>query len=45
MFKLVSKHMFKEPNIHRYDEYLIQVRDVVKAYRTEAGEFLALKRC
>jgi ABC-type lipoprotein export system ATPase subunit len=35
--------MFKERDIHRYDEYLIQVRDVVKAYETEAGEFLALK--
>ena len=43
MFKLLSKQMFKERNIHRYDEYLIQMRDVVKAYETEAGEFLALK--
>ena len=25
------------------DSYLIQVKDVVKAYDTEAGEFLALK--
>jgi ABC-type lipoprotein export system ATPase subunit len=44
MFKFLSKQMFKEPDLHRYDEYLIQLRDVVKAYETEAGEFLALKR-
>ena len=43
MFKFLSKQMFKERNIHRYDEYLIQIRDVVKAFETEAGEFLALK--
>lgn len=43
MLKFLSKQMFKERNIHRYDEYLIQLRDVVKAYETEAGEFLALK--
>jgi len=43
MFKFLSKQMFREHDLHRYDEYLIQVRDVVKAYETEAGEFLALK--
>ncbi|MFC2072180.1 ATP-binding cassette domain-containing protein [Chloroflexota bacterium] len=43
MFKLLSKQMFQERNVHRYDEYLIQVRDVSKAYETEAGDFLALK--
>jgi ABC-type lipoprotein export system ATPase subunit len=43
MLKFLSRQMFKERNIHRYDEYLIQMRDVVKAYETEAGEFLALK--
>jgi ABC-type lipoprotein export system ATPase subunit len=43
MLKFLSKQMFQETNIHRYDEYLIQMRDVVKAYETEAGEFLALK--
>ncbi len=42
MFEFLSKHMFKERDIHRYDEYLIQVRDIVKAYKTEAGDFLAL---
>ncbi|MFC2009842.1 ATP-binding cassette domain-containing protein [Chloroflexota bacterium] len=41
--KLLSKRMFREENPHRYDEYLIKVDDVVKAYETEAGEFLALK--
>jgi len=43
MFKFLSKQMFRERDLHRYDEYLIQMRDVVKAYETEAGEFLALK--
>jgi ABC-type lipoprotein export system ATPase subunit len=43
MFKFLTKQMFKESNIHRYDEYLIQMQNVVKAYETEAGEFLALK--
>jgi ABC-type lipoprotein export system ATPase subunit len=43
MFKFLSKQMFRERDLHRYDEYLIQMRDVVKSYETEAGEFLALK--
>lgn len=43
MFKFLSKQMFKERDLHRYDEYLIQVRDITKAYKTEAGDFLALK--
>jgi ABC-type lipoprotein export system ATPase subunit len=43
MFKLLSKQMFKERNIHRYDDYLIQLNDVVKTYSTEAGDFMALK--
>ncbi|MFC2024792.1 ATP-binding cassette domain-containing protein [Chloroflexota bacterium] len=43
MFKLLSKQVFQERNIHRYDEYLIQMQGVVKAYETEAGEFQALK--
>jgi len=43
MLKFLSRQMFTERNIHRYDEYLIQMRNVVKAYETEAGEFLALK--
>jgi len=43
MVKFLGKGIFKERDIHRYDEYLIQLHDVVKAYDTEAGEFLALK--
>jgi len=43
MFKFLSKNMFREESIHKYDEYLIQVRDIIKAYKTEAGEFTALK--
>jgi ABC-type lipoprotein export system ATPase subunit len=43
MFKFLSKNMFKERNLHRDDEYLIQMQNVVKAYETEAGQFLALK--
>jgi ABC-type lipoprotein export system ATPase subunit len=43
MFKFLSKQMFKERDIHRYDEYLIQMQNVVKSFETEAGEFLALK--
>ncbi|MFC1870068.1 ATP-binding cassette domain-containing protein [Chloroflexota bacterium] len=43
MVKFLGKDIFKERNIHRYDEYLIQLQDVVKAYETEAGEFFALK--
>jgi len=43
MLKFLSKQMFRERDIHKYDEYLIQLSNVVKAYETEAGEFLALK--
>jgi putative ABC transport system ATP-binding protein len=43
MVKFISNAMFKERNIHQYDEYLINLKDVVKAYKTDAGEFLALK--
>jgi ABC-type lipoprotein export system ATPase subunit len=43
MFKFLSKQTFKERDIHRYDEYLIQLHDVVKTYQTEAGDFFALK--
>ena len=43
MFKFLSKQTFKERDIHRYDEYLIQLQDVVKTYQTEAGDFFALK--
>ncbi len=43
MVKFISNKMFKERNIHQYDEYLIRLKNVVKAYKTDAGEFLALK--
>ncbi|MFC1971950.1 ATP-binding cassette domain-containing protein [Chloroflexota bacterium] len=43
MVKFLGKGIFQESNTHRYDEYLIQLHDVVKAYETDAGEFLALK--
>ncbi|MFC1904948.1 ATP-binding cassette domain-containing protein [Chloroflexota bacterium] len=42
MFKLLSKKVFEERNIHRYDEYLISIQDVAKIYQTEAGDFFAL---
>jgi len=41
MFRFVSNRSFQENNLHQYDEYLIQLKDVVKAYKTEAGDFLA----
>ena len=37
MFKFMPKQVFKERNIHRYDEYLISMRDVVKTYQTEVA--------
>ncbi len=42
MFKFLSRQTFKERDIHRYDEYLIQLQNVVKSYQTEAGDFFAL---
>ncbi|MBU2534820.1 MAG: ATP-binding cassette domain-containing protein [Chloroflexi bacterium] len=42
MFKFLSRQTFKESDIHRYDEYLIQLQNVVKTYQTEAGDFFAL---
>ncbi len=43
MLKFMSKQAFKERNIHRYDEYLITLRDIIKTYETNAGDFHALK--
>jgi len=43
MLKILSKQMFQENNLHRYDERLIHIHNVSKAYQTEAGDFLALK--
>ena len=42
IFKFLSRQTFKERDIHRYDEYLIQLQNVVKSYQTEAGDFFAL---
>jgi len=42
MFKLLSRQTFKERDIHQYDEYLIQLQNVIKTYQTEAGDFFAL---
>ena len=42
MFKFLSRQTFKERDIHQYDEYLIQLQDVIKTYQTEAGDFFAL---
>jgi putative ABC transport system ATP-binding protein len=43
ILKFLSSRIFQEANPHQYEQYLIQVKDVIKAYETEAGEFLALK--
>ncbi len=39
MFKFLSKQVFMEEDIHRYDEYLINLHDVAKSYETDAGDF------
>ncbi len=43
MARFLSRQMFREDNLYRYDQYLIKLKDVVKTYQTEAGEFTALK--
>ncbi|MFC2069250.1 ABC transporter ATP-binding protein, partial [Chloroflexota bacterium] len=43
MFRFIPKQVFKERDIHRYDEYLIHMHDITKTYQTEAGDFFALK--
>ena len=43
MFRFIPKQVFKERNIHRYDEYLITLNDIAKTYKTDAGDFFALK--
>lgn len=43
ILKFLSSRIFREENPHQYEQYLIQIKDVIKAYETEAGEFLALK--
>jgi putative ABC transport system ATP-binding protein len=43
MFKLLPKKIAIQDKIIQHEEYLIKLQDVVKAYKTEAGDFLALK--
>lgn len=43
MFKLLPKKIPIQDKIIQHEEYLIKLQDVVKAYKTEAGDFLALK--
>jgi putative ABC transport system ATP-binding protein len=43
MFRLLPKKISIEDNTAQYEEYLIKLKNVVKAYKTEAGDFLALK--
>ncbi|MFC1917034.1 ATP-binding cassette domain-containing protein [Chloroflexota bacterium] len=43
MFRFIPKQVFKERNIHQYDEYLIRLQDIVKSYETNSGDFFALK--
>jgi ABC-type lipoprotein export system ATPase subunit len=43
MFRLLPRKISIEDKTEQYEEYLIKLRNVVKAYKTEAGDFLALK--
>ncbi len=43
MFRLLPKKISIADKNEQYDEYLIKLKNVVKAYKTEAGDFLALK--
>ncbi len=43
MFKILPRKISSTDVDQRGDEYLIQLKDVVKAYHTQAGDFLALK--
>ncbi|MEE8472452.1 MAG: ATP-binding cassette domain-containing protein [Dehalococcoidia bacterium] len=43
MLKFLTRNMFQESSLHRYDQYLIDMRDVGKVYETDAGDFVALK--
>jgi ABC-type lipoprotein export system ATPase subunit len=40
---LPDKFSIKDENINQPDEYLINLKNVVKSYKTDAGDFLALK--
>jgi len=43
MLKFLSRNIIQESSLHKYDQYLIDMRDVVKVYETDAGNFTALK--
>jgi ABC-type lipoprotein export system ATPase subunit len=44
MFRILPKiFSIKEGELNQSDEYLINLKNVVKAYKTQAGDFLALK--
>ena len=43
MFRILPKKISIEDKPVQYEEYLIKLKNVVKAYKTEAGDFLALK--
>jgi ABC-type lipoprotein export system ATPase subunit len=43
MFKMLPKKIAIQDKLIQHEDYLIKLQDVVKAYKTEAGDFLALK--
>ena len=43
MFKMLPKKIAISENPQTDGQYLIHLKDVVKAYKTDAGDFLALK--
>jgi len=43
MFRILPKKINIQDEVERGDKYLIQLNNVLKAYKTEAGDFLALK--
>ena len=43
MFKLLPKRLPIQDKIIQHEDYLIKLKNIVKAYKTEAGDFLALK--
>jgi putative ABC transport system ATP-binding protein len=43
MFRIIPKKITIQDQTEHLDKYLIQLNNVVKAYKTDAGDFLALK--
>jgi putative ABC transport system ATP-binding protein len=43
MFRILPSKTSIQDNLIRHEDYLIKLQNVVKAYKTEAGDFLALK--